>query len=424
MTDQTDPEEPVSSVEPIDADFEPAPEGDSGWRNPAASGPGWIGTLVMSALAAGVGGLIGLGGARFTAPAPGQVPPGLSERLDELARLQDEAGIRIAKLGRDQTELETRLQAEMRELVSGDGNGESLKALVAELDAVSQRLDEAVAAGGSAAVAALTERIEALEAVDTSGEASSQDVARAIAALETRLSQAEESIASVRQAASAADVQRLSRLEASIVSLRNEIEDVKRAGSQDTEQLTSLINAMRAEEAEARGEAETASRTAQVALALSGIESASRKGGGFDPEYRTLRTLLPRDESVQQLAPIAETGAPTLATLRTTFETASAAARKRLSGDGARGLSWLNRAFGDAVSVRRIDGEDEDPVALLAGAQEALEAGDLAAALDSIGKLDGDAAVAMADWTRQANRRITLDAAIESLRQRLIEGGQ
>ena len=423
MTDETTPEDPVSSVEPIDADFEPAPEEESGWRRPAGDGPGWTGTLVMSAISAAVGGMIGLAGARFMPPdiVPGS--PELAERLEELARLQDTAGVQIAKLGRDQTELETSLRSEMREVVSGDGNGESLKALVAELDAVSRRLDEAMADGGGEAVSSLTERVEALEAVDTSGEASTQDIARAVAGLETRLSQMEDAIASVRQTASAADVQRLSQLEASIVSLRSELENVKLSGNQDTEQLTSLINSMRAGEAEARGAAEAASRNAEIALALSGIESASRKGSGFDPEYRTLRSILPRDQDVQKLAPIAEAGAPTPEMLRTSFAAASTAAKKALEGDGATGWTWLNRAFGDAVSVRRIDGEDEDPVARLTRAEEALAAGDTGAAVAHVGKLEGEAAAAMADWTRQANRRITLDAAIESLRQRLIEGG-
>jgi len=41
-----------------------------------------------------------------------------------------------------------------------------------------------------------------------------------------------------------------------------------------------------------------------------------------------------------------------------------------------------------------------------------------------ISRLEGEPARAMADWTAQANRRITLEAALEALQQRLLEGKQ
>ena len=88
------------------------------------------------------------------------------------------------------------------------------------------------------------------------------------------------------------------------------------------------------------------------------------------------------------------------------------------------GLSWLNRAFGDAVSVRRLDGGDSEPDAILAKASEALAIGDLEETVEMISRLEGEPARAMADWTAQANRRITLEAALEALQQRLLEGKQ
>ena len=51
-----------------------------------------------------------------------------------------------------------------------------------------------------------------------------------------------------------------------------------------------------------------------------------------------------------------------------------------------------------------------------------LATGDLAATLELVNQLDGPPADAMADWTEQANRRITLEAALEALQTRLIEG--
>ena len=59
MTDDSAPEDDViGSTEPIDADFEPAPEDSSGTGRRASGGPGWLGALVLSLFAAGLGGIL------------------------------------------------------------------------------------------------------------------------------------------------------------------------------------------------------------------------------------------------------------------------------------------------------------------------------------------------------------------------------
>jgi hypothetical protein len=131
---------------------------------------------------------------------------------------------------------------------------------------------------------------------------------------------------------------------------------------------------------------------------------------------------MPNDPSVRQLGPIAETGAPGMAELQAACATARAEARTVLDARPANGLGWLNRTFGDAVSVRRADGQDDDPSALLDRAGEAMDAGNLDLALELTGQLDGAPADAMSGWTELANRRITLEAALEALHGRLLEG--
>ena len=133
---------------------------------------------------------------------------------------------------------------------------------------------------------------------------------------------------------------------------------------------------------------------------------------------------MPEDASVRQLTSISDDGAPTVAQLQTSFEAARAKAEAAIPDASEAGLSWLNRAFGDAVSVRRLDGEDSEPDAILAKASDMLATGDLAATLELVNQLDGPPADAMADWTEQANRRITLEAALEALQRRLLEGKQ
>ena len=374
-------------------------------------------------MAAGLGGVIGVAGGKLLGRPSGAAPE-LASQIDTLENQQRETGLQLAKIGRDQQELETSLKAEMKALVSGTGNGESLKALVAELDAVSTRLDEALASGNPEAVAALTQRVEALEAVDTSGAASPQDLARAMAGVEARLGRAEQVVQDLRAAGTGVDEARFTQLESSIVSLRSDLQAAQLASNQDADELTSLLSQMRSGEAEAREEAAAATGNAQIALALSAIESASRQGREFESEYRTLRTLLPREDAVRELAPISAAGAPTLADLQERFATDSAAARKAIADGNGKGLSWLNRVFGDAVTVRRTDGEVSEPAVLLSDAGAAMAAGDVSAAVASVDQLDGAPAAAMADWTRLAKQRITLETTLETLRLGLTEGGQ
>ena len=225
-------------------------------------------------------------------------------------------------------------------------------------------------------------------------------------------------------APSGVQIERVIEVETKLAELRDDLSEAKLSNSRDAEQMAGLIAGMRQDEAAARGAAEAASQTADMARAVSAIEAASRKGGGFAPELRMLRSQLPDDSSVRQLASISAEGAPTVAELQASFDVARLKAEAAIPDTSEEGLSWLNRAFGDAVSVRRLDGGDSEPDAILAKASEALAIGDLEETVEMISRLEGEPARAMADWTAQANRRITLEAALEALQQRLLEGKQ
>ncbi|MDX1291817.1 MAG: hypothetical protein R3265_03305 [Hyphomonas sp.] len=407
MTDESTPEnDPLGTAEPIDADFEPAPEETASGRGGASAGPGWLGALVLSLFAAGLGGLLGMAGTAYIADTSTN-PGAINTRLDAMEAGQEEVSVRLARTIREQ-----------------DGLEASLSALAAELDELSQREPGAVPAIDSAALDELQQRIAALETVDTSGEASPQDLSRAIASLETRLDRVARSVEMLEQAPGGVEVERVIEIETRLAELRDDLKEAKLSSSRDAEQLAGLIEGMRQDEAAARGAAAAASRTAEAAKAVSAIEAASRRGGGFAPELRTLRSLMPDDPSVRELATVSEVGAPTLLQLQAAFDIARDKAEAAIPGASEAGLSWLNRTFGDAVSVRRLDGEDEEPDAVLEKAHAALASGDLATAVGLVGRLEGAPAEAMADWTDQANRRITLEAALEALQQRLLEGKQ
>ncbi|KCZ91597.1 COG4223 family protein [Hyphomonas johnsonii] len=398
MSEDDEVEVPVAESEPIDADFEPAADAPDAPRSGAGSGPGWLGVGIASLMAAGVGAAIGISANLVRPAGPGGDVAALTQEIATLKADLETAGLERGKIARDTTEIESRLQAGLQNS-AGSSNGEDLRPLVAELDAVSRRLDEAMASGGGAAIAKLTARLDALEAVDTSGQASPQELSRAIAALAERMNAVELGIANLRA-------------------------DVAADDGPDTSNITGLIETMRKDEAAVRAKAESSATNADAALALAAIEAASRRGDAFESDYRRLRVILPKVQAVRALGVVASTGAPTLAELQQTFKPASVAARKAEPARERSGLGWLNSVFGDAVTVSRADGEAETAAGTLSRARQALDAGDLAGAVAIVGQLSGAPATAMADWTESANRRITLEAGLEELRFSLIDGEQ
>ena len=396
MSDQPEDDTPVTSTEPIDADFEPAFEeaGDAPANGAEGSGPGWLAVAVAALIAAGIGGAIGI---IATMAIPDKGDGGdvaaLTAELDALKAGQEAADLERNKVIRDAAEMESRLNTGLNSVATGNPD---LRPLQDEIDALSRRLDAALAADSGDALATLSTRLDALEAVDTSGEATAAELARSLGALS----------------------ERVTALETRLASLQS---DMLRS-SGDTTELTSLIERMRSDEAAVRAKAEASETSADAALALSAIEAASRPGSSFESDYRKLRAVMPKSATVRTLGEVATTGAPTLAELQQSFGPASARARAAVPAERQGALGWLNNMFGDAVTVRGAEGEEDGATVTLSRAKAALDAGDLEGAVSALGTLSGEPAAAMADWTGSANRRITLEAGLEALRLNMIDG--
>jgi hypothetical protein len=397
MSDDPEDDIAVDSTEPIDADFEPAFEDQKASRTgKEGAGPGWLGVGVASLVAAGIGGAIGIV-ATMALPerSPGGDVSALTADLDALKAGQETADVERSKVIRNSADLEARLDARLKSVAAA--GGDDLGPLLDELDAVSKRIDEVIASDdGGEALARLSARLEALEAVDTSGEASAQELARSMGAL----------------------AERVTSLETRLADLQS---DIVRSGG-DTTELTSLIERMRNDEAAVRAKAEASESNADAALALSAIEAASRQGITFESDYRKLRVLLPQSPEVRSLSSVATTGAPTLAELQQSYGPASAAARAAEPREKEGRWGWLNHVFGDAVTVRGENAEVAGAPVILSRAKGALDAGDLEGAVAIIGNLTGEPAAAMADWTESANRRITLETGLKALRLDMIGG--
>jgi hypothetical protein len=396
MSDDPEDDTPVTSTEPIDADFEPAFDeaGDAPRKNADSSRPGWLGVAVAAVIAAGIGGAIGI---IATMAIPDKGDSGdvaaLTAELDALKAGQEAADLERNKVIRDAADMESRLNTG---LDSAASSSPVLSSLQDELDALSRRLDATLAADSGDAVATLSTRLDALEAVDTSGEATAAELARALGALS----------------------ERVTALETRLASLQSDM----LSSSGDTTELTSLIERMRNDEAAVRAKAEASETSADAALALSAIEAASRRGVSFESDYRKLRAVMPKSATVRTLGEVATSGAPTLSELQQSFGPASAKARAAVPAERQGALGWLNNMFGDAVTVRGAEGEEDVAAVTLSRAKTALDAGDLEGAVSALATLSGEPAAAMADWTGSANRRITLEEGLEALRLNMIDG--
>lgn len=333
---------------PIDAQFEPAPASPD--ARPPVAGPGWLALGATGLVAALIGAAAGIYGGDALRP----------DKTAELTAAQKRLEARVGEV--------MTLQAAIDEKLSEPAAASAeLAGLIRELDAVSQRLDTAMAANGDPeALAALTARLDALEDRPRGSAASTE-----VTAL----------------------TERLARLEA----------DSKAAALESSAAVAS------------------SGTRAEAALALSAIEAATRRGTGFEPEYRALRKARPDNESVKRLAPYVS-GVAALTSLQAEFPKIRTAVLAAATPEKTSGrLSWIDRTFGEAVSVRPADGKHPAITKALDGAAAALEAGNLPASVQALAALEGNAAAAAEDWTRRANRRITLEEALEDVRLSLVD---
>jgi len=331
---------------PIDAQFEPAPAAS---EKPARLETNWTALGVVSLVAALIGGVIGLYGADLVRP----------DQTADLAAAQKRLGARIDEVAAVQAAIADKLSEPA-------AASAELAGLIGELDRVSRRLDQAIAAGGDPeAFAALSRRLDALEARGPS--------------------------------AAAPDLSALN------------------------DRLAGIEAATRAASAESSAAVKASGSRAEAALALSAIESATRRGAGFEADYRALRAAVPNNETVKRLAPFMS-GVAALTSLQAEFPKVRAAVLAAATPETSGRLSWIDRTFGDAVSVRPADGQHTAVSKALDAAAAALEAGDLPAAVGALATLDDKTALAAQDWTRRANRRITLEEALEDVRLSLLEG--
>jgi len=161
-------------------------------------------------------------------------------------------------------------------------------------------------------------------------------------------------------------------------------------------------------------------------LAIGQLQSRITGTQAFGGELAALKQLAGSDAKLggdlnpilDKLAPIADSGAPTLSQLQASLPATeiARAAEAEQAGALAADTGWWHRMthrLAEIVTVRPV-GEDvtgDGPLERLARAEAVLKKGELAKASDEIAGLTGEPARRAASWLAQAQARLTLDAA-------------
>ena len=322
-------------------------------------------------------------------PVQGSRTTGLGDRvgaLEDLAKARADSGDVIADLERERNRSSQRL-AELIEQVDG---------LEMALDSVKKMIAAttlpAVAEDASESLRRFTERLQRLEGTgDALGE-----VAKRVSRLETN--------------AAAAD--------AGSVDLK-ELEVRNRELGAAVNRLARRLSALSAPD----GARDRAARAAPaVVLAVGQLRAALRTAGPFAKELAAVAAVAGKDPdaapAISELRPHASAGIATLESLRRRFD--ATAGEIVLASLGLEGAGWWERAgrrLASLVRVRRTaataGGKSAD--AVVARAEALLEAGDLIAATEVLGALEGNAAAAADAWLRDARARVAAERAIAKL---------
>lgn len=301
------------------------------------------------------------------------------------------------------------------------------------------------AAGGSDAVSA-----DQLSALQGALEGRVEQLSDRLASLETRLAAlADRPAASAGSAGSElgeeldalrAEVQSLRQESAGdgladrITALQNQIEATNarldaaaEIGSAAAEALAAVNQRLGAIERRLDAQSDESARHAALLLAVSRLRAEVQRAQPFRQALAAVESI--GGESLAMAGAWLETlkthaarGVPTRAGLESAFAgVIESALDRNPAADG----DWWDSAQAEIsriVRIRRVgaDAEGDAPDAVLARAEAALEAGDLARAADQLAPL-GDSVPAVSNWLREARARLAVDQAIGKLSDAVLD---
>ncbi|MAP96472.1 MAG: hypothetical protein CMK07_16120 [Ponticaulis sp.] len=455
--------EPTDS-EPIDVEFQPAEPSDVKAKQ-KSSGPGWMGLISAGVLAALGGGAIGVvaSGTEGRYAQAAEVAVDIS-KLEEYDRTLES---QITQIRNDLRDTEAQLNTALEQVQSSeDAAGEELREIRADFNRLRTRYIALLGEDGDAespegeageqtaeerpnalpmptvSLAALMERLNAIESVETGGVAVPENLTRTVASLQQRATQLETADRELAETLEARS-ESLTTLEEEISTLEASLQDVtartgvvetaQAGGTQSLEDVKSDLAALRRsvnqklsnlEEAELTESEENLVKRADRVLALSALEAATDEGAGFATELEALAIQMPANAGISALRRMADDGAPTLEMLQRQLvdlrdEVANAGIPDQPTGQWA----WVGELLSGVVTMREESSADgQTASSRIDEAVEFLERDDLTSALREVRKINGQQGEVLAGWVADAEQRQSLDRLMERLGNDVLDG--
>jgi hypothetical protein len=276
------------------------------------------------------------------------------------------------------------------------------------LRAVSATAAERLAAAPDPGVAELRSKVEALEKQST---ASPQQPSQAPTQAAPSNTDAEKEIATLHR--------EIATLQTALLALNQAVDGQKDETAKQREQSKALADALGA-----RGTADQKALVTARASAVIGIaarlSAALDSGLPFATDLALLTPLVQGDaklaEIVSALQPYAQTGVASRAALANEFPAVAKAALADDLADDSFGQRLLGKIRG-IVSLRRVgdDVEGESAEAKLARAEAALQAADLAKAVDLVKSMPAQTNKATAAWLARAEAHLAAKRTVDQL---------
>jgi hypothetical protein len=296
---------------------------------------------------------------------------------------------------------------------------EAHRETVATVDAVPAQ----PADGGAliATIVALAGRVAAMEATGSTGTSEHAALRDDTLALAERLTGLDDKVKQVDVALRDDTLALAERL----TGLDDKVKQVDVALRDDTlalaERVTGLDDRVAQVGAALEEETPGRDRAALLLLSVGQLAVATAASGPYETQLDALRAVAGDQanlaDPMERLASHAATGAPTFVALRAAFAEASGAViRSRDVGSPEGVLGQALARVASLVTIRKVDDIAAGTVdGVLAAADEALDAGDLAVAVTAVAGLDGAPGEAIANWLSLARARLAVDRALSDL---------
>ncbi len=270
--------------------------------------------------------------------------------------------------------------------------------------------------GSGAELSALQAEVTKLSSAPAVDPAVIDSLNRAQGDLATQVAALSSDIAQLKTTAPGADGAALSALETKLAALESAVANVGTGGSADpasSEAFTALaakVAALEAKPADA-GDA----KSVATAIAASGLKAAIDRGGSFMNELETYASVVPASPDVEALRSLAAKGVPSQQELLAGFgDAANAMIAAAVVPDPNMGvLQRLTESAKGLVKARRVgDIQGDEPDAVVARMEVALQRGDLASVLTEGEKLPEASKVAGKEFLDKVTARRDTDSLV------------